>query len=511
MTKKKGGEVNSEEFFREITLRICSSLDIKVTLTRCYEYLQQHFPLDEIALDIHDHQLSAIRRIAHVAVSGRKVDEILPLPENVWSWVKNLPEPIIMSASTEDLPLAQATAPLVEREGNSDIVVPLSIGGKKIGLLILRAYGDEKYEKKHLDLIKIVSEPFALSLSNALAHEELLNNRDILLDDNTFLQRELSSGLEEEIIGRDSGLRNVMDMVRQVATLNNTVLLLGETGVGKEVIANAIHCSSSRKEAPFIKVNCGAIPDSLIDSELFGHEKGAFTSANKDKRGRFERANTGTIFLDEIGELPLPAQVRLLRVLQNREIERVGGSKSIALDIRVIIATHRNLEQMIRENKFREDLWFRVNMFPIVIPPLRHRREDIPALTRWFVRRKSKELGLRKPPAIVPGALNRLVKYDWPGNVRELQNVIEREIILFGGQPLEFRSLFTESKELGTHSSHKEPGLPEPADLDEAMALHIGKVLAFTKGKIYGPGGAAQFLGINPSTLRSRMRKLGIK
>ncbi|EFK11729.1 sigma-54 interaction domain protein [delta proteobacterium NaphS2] len=502
--------MNPEEFFREITLRICSSLDIKVVLTRCFEYLELHFPLDEIALDIYDSQLSAIRRIAHVAASGKRVDEIVPLPENVWNWVRNLTEPMTMTAST-DLPVAQATAPLVMREGNSDLVVPLSIGKKKIGLLILRAYGDEKYERKHLNLIKIVSEPFALSLSNALAHEELLNYSNTLLDDNTFLQRELSSGLDEEIVGRDSGLRNVMDMVRQVASLNNTVLLVGETGVGKEVIANAIHCSSTRKEAPFIKVNCGAIPDSLIDSELFGYEKGAFTSANKDKRGRFERANTGTIFLDEIGELPLPAQVRLLRVLQNREIERVGGSKSIALDIRVLTATHRNLEQMIREGKFREDLWFRVNMFPIFIPPLRQRREDIPALTRWFVRRKSKELGLRKPPAIVPGALDRLVKYDWPGNVRELQNVIEREIILFEGGPLEFRSLLPGSEELKSHSFHKEPNLPEPVRLDEAMALHIGKVLAFTKGKIHGPGGAAQFLDINPNTLRSRMQKLGIK
>ena len=502
--------VNPEEFFREITLRICSSLDIKVALKQCYEYLRRHFPLDELFLDIHDPQLGAIRSIAHVAASGRRTDEIVPLPEDVWDLVDRISGPAIMTSST-DMPIAQATAPLVKREGSSDLVAPLSIGEKKIGILILRAYGEDRFEKEHLDLIRIAAEPFALSLSNALAHEELLNYRDTLLDDNTFLQRELSFGLADEIIGKDSGLRNVMEMVRQVAPLNNTVLLVGETGVGKEVIANAIHCSSTRKDAPFIKVNCGAIPDSLIDSELFGHEKGAFTGASADKRGRFERANTGTIFLDEIGELPLPAQVRLLCVLQNREVERVGGSKSIALDIRVIAATHRNLEQMISENKFREDLWFRVNMFPIFIPPLRQRREDIPALTRWFVRKKSKELGLRKPPAIIPGALDRLVKYDWPGNVRELQNVIEREIILYGGGNLEFRSLLPGKKELKSSSSQNEPGLPEPARLDEAMALHIGRVLSFTKGKIHGPEGAAEFLGINPSTLRSRMEKLGIK
>ena len=503
--------VNPEEFFREITLRICSSLDIKVALTRCYAYLRQHFPLCELFLDIHDPQLSAIRRIAHVAASGEIADEIVPLPENVWEWVKTLSGPLLITPST-DIPIAQVMAPLVKREGKSDLVVPLSIENKAVGVLILRACEDEKFGKEHLDLIEIVREPFAMSLSNTLAHEELINYRDTLLDDKTFLQKELSPGLTDEIIGKNCGLRHVMDMVRQVAPLNSTVLLLGETGVGKEVIANAIHYSSSRKNAPFIKVNCGAIPDTLIDSELFGHEKGAFTGANTNKRGRFERANTGSIFLDEIGELPHPAQVRLLRVLQNKKVERVGGSKSVALDIRVIAATHRNLEQMIQENKFREDLWFRLNMFPIFIPPLRQRQEDIPALTRWFVRMKSKELGLLQPPAIAPGALDRLVKYDWPGNVRELQNVVEREIILFEGEMLEFRSLLPGSRAVKQRSFHdKEPGLPEPVRIDEAMALHIGKVLAYTGGKIHGPGEAAQFLDINPSTLRSRMQKLGIK
>ncbi len=201
----------------------------------------------------------------------------------------------------------------------------------------------------------------------------------------------------------------------------------------------------------------------------------------------------------------------MLRILQNREVERVGGSKSIDLDIRVIVATHRNLEQMIQDNKFREDLRFRLNLFPIFIPPLRQRREDIPALTRRFVRSKSRELGPLSPPAIAPGgALDRLVKYDWPGNVRVLQNVVEREIILLKEYVLEFRSLLPEPGRMKPRSL-QQPELPEPVQLDEAMALHIGKVLAVTKGKIHGPGGAAQLLGINPCTLRSRMQKLGIK
>ncbi|GAB6904269.1 Sigma-54 interaction domain protein [Desulfosarcina cetonica] len=500
---------NHKDFFREITLRICSSLDIKVAFVRCYEYLRQYFPLDELFLDIHDHQLGALRRIAHVSASGETVDEIVPLPETVWDWVTTLSGPFVLTQSTET-PISRIMAPLVKREGNTDLVVPLCIEERKVGVLILRSYGNDKFEKRHVNLIGTVVEPFAMSLSNALAHEELLQYRDTLLDDKSFLQKELSLGFKSEIIGEGSGLRNVMEMVRQVAPLNTTILLLGETGVGKEVVANAIHAISTRKENPFIKVNCGAIPDSLVDSELFGHEKGAFTGADAKRRGRFERANGGTIFLDEIGELPLQAQVRLLRILQNREVERVGGSKSIALDIRVIAATHRNLEQMIQDNKFREDLWFRLNLFPIFIPPLRQRREDIPALTRRFVRSKSQELGLLRPPAIAPGALDRLVKYDWPGNVRELQNVVEREIILFKDDVLEFRSLLPEPGRMKPRSP-QDPELPEPVKLDEAMALHIGKVLAVTKGKIHGPGGAAQFLGINPCTLRSRMQKLGMK
>jgi transcriptional regulator with GAF, ATPase, and Fis domain len=297
-----------------------------------------------------------------------------------------------------------------------------------------------------------------------------------------------------------------MEMVRQVAPLNNSVLLLGETGTGKEVIANAIHFGSLRRDGPLIKVNCGAIPESLIDSELFGHEKGAFTGAVTEKRGRFERADGGTIFLDEIGELPLQAQVRLLRVLQNREIERVGGSRPIPVDIRVIAATHRNLENMISENRFREDLWFRLNAFPIILPPLRQRREDIPALTRHFVARKSLELGIAMPPAIAPGALQRLMGYVWPGNARELENVVERELIRHKSGQLLFDAVIT-SEVKSEYSASQESA---PLRLDEVMALHISKILKITKGKIHGPGGAAEMLGLEPNTLRARMDKLGI-
>jgi transcriptional regulator with GAF, ATPase, and Fis domain len=301
-----------------------------------------------------------------------------------------------------------------------------------------------------------------------------------------------------------------MEMVRQVASLGNSVLLLGETGTGKEVIANAIHAGSPRRDKPFIKVNCGAIPENLIDSELFGHERGAFTGAVAEKRGRFERANGGTIFLDEVGELPLPAQTRLLRVLQEREIERVGGTKPIPVNIRVIAATHRNLQNMVDDRLFREDLWFRLNIFPIMLPPLRQRREDIPALTRSFVARKSVGMAIHEPPAIAPGALQRLVAYDWPGNVRELENLVERELILHRGGQLLFNSIPVAGEKGNRSAAVSGTEAEPPMKLDEVMALHIGKVLTLANGRINGPGGAAELLGLEPNTLRARMNKLGI-
>jgi transcriptional regulator with GAF, ATPase, and Fis domain len=255
-------------------------------------------------------------------------------------------------------------------------------------------------------------------------------------------------------------------------------------------------------------VNCGAIPDTLIDSELFGHEKGAFTGALSQKRGRFERADKGTILLDEIGELPPQAQVRLLRVLQDKEIERVGGTKTIPLDIRIIAATNRNLEEMVKANQFREDLWFRINVFPIWIPPLRERKSDIPALLQHFISLKTKELKLPAIPTLAPGAIDRLMQYDWPGNVRELANVVEHAMILNPSSPLDFNHLNLPQQQKTSKLAEQ---TSESDNLDEVMVQHFQRVLVKTKGKIYGKGGAAETLGINPSTLRNRMNKLGIK
>jgi transcriptional regulator with GAF, ATPase, and Fis domain len=302
-----------------------------------------------------------------------------------------------------------------------------------------------------------------------------------------------------------------MEMVRQVAPLESPVLLLGETGVGKEVLANAIHNLSHRRSGPLIRVNCGAIPETLMDSELFGHEKGAFTGAISRKRGRFERAHGGTIFLDEIGELPPEAQVRLLRVLQDKEIERVGGSETIQIDIRVIAATHRNLERMLAQGNFRDDLYFRLRVFPIAIPPLRQRHEDIPALVQHFIQKKSREMKLSINPVLAPGALDRLIHYAWPGNARELENAIERELILSKGSALSFDSIAAQGQ---ANENHQPPAVNQtpnkPMDLDLVMAAHIRNVLKMCNGRVEGEKGAAGLLKIHPSTLRKRMKKLNI-
>ena len=356
------------------------------------------------------------------------------------------------------------------------------------------------------DVVRLIG--ITQDITYRIETEKKLAEAKIKIEDNRFLQRELHRLSGDQIIGAEFGLKDVMEKATMASSVESPVLLQGETGVGKDVIANYIHYTSARAKESFITVNCGAIPNELIDSELFGHEKGAFTGALSQKRGRFERANRGTIFLDEIGELPLPAQVRLLRVLQNREIERVGGTKTIALDIRIIAATNRNLEEMVKERMFREDLWFRLNVFPLLIPPLHLRTEDIPALVQHFIERKTKELKLKNTPNLAHGAIESLMAYNWPGNVRELENVIERAMILHRSGPLRFDDLDLSPDEPVNTRTHAP--INETLELDALVKRHIKHVLKRTGGKIHGPGGAGEVLAVNPDTLRYRMKKLGI-
>ncbi|KAA3657008.1 MAG: AAA family ATPase [Calditrichaeota bacterium] len=467
--------------------------------------------LRRMYLQYFEESLQSIRTIAYADENRfERVNQIAHLSKEAVELNRNVPagKDAFLITNPDEFPVSRDMMKFHNISGSSIIVLAIRIETKMLGFLILQSEGEQKFTKNDLELIETLKDPLTIAMSNTLEHREVIKLKDLLADDNRYLHGELRRLTGDEIIGASFGLKDVMYQVRQVAALDSPVLLLGETGVGKDVIANAIHYSSLRSNGPFVSVNCGAIPDTLIDSELFGHEKGAFTGALSKKRGRFERANYGTIFLDEIGELPLQAQVRLLKVLQSKEIERVGGVKTIPLDIRIIAATNRNLEEMVKAHQFREDLWFRLNVFPIWIPPLRDRRPDIPAFLQHFISLKSRELKLPAIPTVSPGAIDLLMNYSWPGNVRELQNIVERALILNPSGPLTFEHLnlpvqrgFPENQILSDDNT----------TLDEIMRQHIRRVLAKTNGKIHGNGGAAELLGINASTLRNRMNKLGIE
>ena len=334
------------------------------------------------------------------------------------------------------------------------------------------------------------------------AHEQLKQLKNQLEAENVYLQQELQ--LDQpfgEIVGQSDAIKYVLFKVTQVAPTNATVLITGETGTGKELVARAIHSASSRKNRAFIKVNCGALAPSLIESELFGHEKGAFTGAGARKLGRFELAQGGTIFLDEIGELPLELQVKLLRVIQENEFERLGGTKTIKAEVRIIAATNRNLKTEVENGKFREDLWYRLNVYPITVPPLRQRKEDIPLLVEHFVNAYAKKFG-KTITSVSPRALQTFQNHSWPGNVRELANAIERAVIHAKGNVLHSIDRFEEVSEEPPSSAKT---------LEEVEREYIVRTLENTGWRIEGPHGAANILGLNPSTLRTRMVKLGIQ
>jgi transcriptional regulator with GAF, ATPase, and Fis domain len=495
-------EMDENRFFREVTLRICSSLDIEIAMWRAMQFLGEFMPADEMYLHLYEGGLGAMRTIAGATAShGRKMDRITPLPPAVRDRVREPPDMLVINRP-EGEPGLQFMLQYYGRPDTSALVRLLEVEGRKLGALVLLASGMDRFTQAHARLFSLLKEPFSMALSNALKHQETLALKEILADDNRYLQGELLRLWGDEIVGADLGLRGVMALVERVAPLQSPVLLLGETGVGKDVIANAIHRASPRRDGPLVKVNCGAIPETLLDSELFGHERGAFTGAVVRKRGRFERAHRGTLFLDEIGELSAQAQVRMLRVLQHREIERVGGTQPVSVDIRLIAATNRDLEAMVGARLFRQDLWFRLNVFPIRIPPLRERRGDIPALVHHLVRRKCLELKLFPAPPLATGVLDRLVAYDWPGNVRELENVLERALIVGRGESLDFQELAGGGRDGGSST----PSL----GLDAVISHHIRRVLDMANGRVHGEGGAAQLLEINPSTLRHRMNQLGI-
>jgi len=502
--------VDENQFFREATLRICGNLEINEALRDSLLYIRDYIPATHMGFVIYLPDERVYETIATASLTDSNTLAIrLPVTENERAGLKKtFTDPRITIHNSDSPQQKSRISKDLGWPRGSIIMIEMVLTGKRMGALIIVNEEKVNYTQEHARLLALLNEPLGIALTNSIRYRKVQQLKNLLVDDKRYLEDELLKLTEQKVIGAEYGLKGVMEAVRLVSPTNSPVLLLGETGVGKEVIAQAIHHSSTRREGPFIKVNCGAISESLVDSELFGHEKGAFTGALMRKRGRFERSDGGTIFLDEIGELPLDAQVRLLRVLEDKEIERVGGEKPVSIDCRVIAATHRNLDQMIQRGEFREDLYFRLKIFPITILPLRDRKVDIPLLVRHFIQKKSRELLLSRTPSIAPSALDRLLSHDWPGNVRELENNVERELIINQDQPLTFDDLYSVKQE--SPQRQNEVSVEKCPRLEDVIIETIRQALHQSRGRIEGTSGAAAFLGLKPGTLRQKMRKLNI-
>jgi transcriptional regulator with GAF, ATPase, and Fis domain len=435
-----------------------------------------------------------VRKVGRVAASGQPL--LLPDIHGDEEWI--------------------ADRPWFQREGIRTFAAqPLVFRGQTLGVLAL--FDRTVLGTADFDWLRIFADHASVSIANANAFEEIAFLKERLEEENTYLREEVSAVQGPgDIVGSSPALKKVLQQIELVAPTDATVLVTGESGTGKELVARAIHERSPRRERPMVKVNCGAVPEPLFESEFFGHVKGAFTGAVRDKPGRFELANGGTLFLDEIGEIPLPMQAKFLRVLQEREIERVGDTHPRPVNVRIIAATNRDLKREVAEGRFRQDLFYRLSVFPIDNPPLRDRREDLPTLAAHFIQSAAQRFH-RRPPKLTPGALRALTAYDWPGNVRELQNVLERAVIFSQGGPLLLDTLPVSCSGSSQVESAPPPPSAAPAPIQTRAELKqreresIQAALKETKGKVFGPGGAAELLGMKPTTLASRIQALGLR
>ena len=445
--------------------------------------------------------------------------KVLPAQGTACNWVLQNRKWLVSSTREELRERFPLTFEVMTKENMESLcAMPLVSNDRARGVLFFMAAREAAYGGLRRGLLEQVTSAVAVALDDCLAHEEVRRLRDQLAAENAYLQEEIRSEHNfQEIVGNSQPLRYVLSQVTQVASTDATVLIYGETGTGKELIARAIHARSERRGRPLVKVNCGAISAGLVESELFGHVKGAFTGAIQRRTGRFELANGGTLFLDEVGELPLDTQVKLLRVLQEGEFEPVGSSHTVRVDVRIIAACNVDLAGAVAAGKFRSDLFYRLNVFPVKAPPLRERGSDVRELALFFVTSFARKFG-KRIESVSEETLKRLSDYPWPGNIRELQNIIERSVIICSGSVLRLdQDLLavngTDTKKTqssATLSVKADPSTP-PITLEEAERRHILTVVEHAKGVIDGPNGAARILDMHPNTLRSRMKKLGIQ
>jgi len=519
------------ELLLNLTQQITSNLELREVLRGISVHIRELMRGDIASVSIHDE------------ASGKQSLYVLDFPHSVGlikegllftatgagkRALESLQPAIASTAELDELaPEVREELSLV-RGPQSMCVIPLVNRGRALGLLAVMRTTENPFSPEEVEFLTQVAGPIAIAIENALAYEEISDLKNKLAQEKLYLEEEIRSGMGfEQIIGESAALRHVLAMVETVAPSDSTVLLLGETGTGKELIARAIHERSRRKDRTFVKLNCAAIPTGLLESELFGHEKGAFTGAINQKVGRMELADQGTLFLDEVGDIPPEIQPKLLRALQEREFERLGSTHTRRVNIRMVAATNRDLEKMVADREFRSDLFYRLNVFPIRIPPLRERREDIPVLTKYFVQKIAKQMQ-KKIDSVPMSVIKGLTAWEWPGNIRELENFIERAVILTRG-----RSLDAPLSEL-RKSNTNQPAQPAATKGDEQIARivketisslgprraanehankqreDIARVLMECKGRIGGIDGAAARMGVSRTTLISRINRLGI-
>jgi formate hydrogenlyase transcriptional activator len=489
----------------EVNNAMVSKLDLRALFNAISASLRRVIHHEYTSLALYEEDQNRMRVLALDFPQGKGLiheEMLVPLEGSIAGSAFRSRRPVVLDHAAME-GFDSPTSRLMRDEGVRSVVsMPLITHDRALGTLSLASLRDAAFQQGDVDLLVQVAGQVAIAVENALAFQEIAELKNKLAQEKLYLEDEIRSEMNfEEIVGESALLRAVLKQVETVAPTDSAVLIQGETGTGKEQIARAIHNLSPRREHTFVKVNCAAIPAGLLESELFGHERGAFTGAIAQRIGRFELAHRGTIFLDEVGDIPLELQPKLLRVLQEQEFERLGSVRSIRVDVRLVAATNRDLDEMVAARTFRSDLYYRLRVFPLVMPPLRARQEDIPTLVRYFVQKYARRMN-RAVETIPSETLDQLVRYSWPGNIRELENLIERAVIVSPGPVLRVPL-----------SDLKLPAEPAPAEmltLEAAEREHILKALEATKWVLAGRRGAAAKLGMKRTTLQSRMQKLGL-